>query len=100
MDWLIELTRTAHTLWAILAGITSFIVWKRVGFKAPMYLHVIAFASGCIGVLLAYMGHASGAEHGHKAIWLIVGFPVATYFVFGFFGGGHVMADRGQSHER
>jgi len=64
-----------------------------------MYLHVIALLSGYIGVLLAYIGHVSGAEHGHKAIWLIAGFPVATCFIFGFFGGGHVMSDREQHNE-
>jgi len=98
MDWVIEITSTIHALGAILGGMASFIVWRSVGFKAPLYLHVIAFLSGCIGVVLAYLGHASGAEHGHKAIWLIVGFPIATYFIFGVFGGGHVMADR-EEHE-
>ena len=44
-------------------------------------------------MLLAYLGYVSGAEHGEKAIWFVMGFPVATYFIFGFYGGGTIMAE-------
>lgn len=95
MDWLISTGATLHSALVVFGAIISFIAWKRVGFKAPAYIHVIAFIGGVIGAVLAYMGHASGAEHGDKAVWLIVGFPIATYFFFGFFGGGIVMAEQG-----
>lgn len=94
MEWLTELMNSVHFIFAMLSGITSFVVWRSAGFKAPGYLHVIAFVSGLIGVLLAYLGVVSGHPDGHKAIWLVIGFPVATYLIFGFYGGGHIMRDR------
>ena len=100
MEFILKLFNSIHFIFSILTAIASFILWKKVGFKAPNYLHILAFLSGCIGVLLAYVGHASGAEQGHKAIWPVIGFPVATYFIFGFFGGGYIMADREQDNER
>jgi hypothetical protein len=100
MEWLSDLIKSYHFISALLSGIASFIVWKRVGFKAPGYLHVIAFISGVIGILLAYLGYASGHPHGHKAIWLVIGFPLATYLIFGFYGGGHVMVEREKNSEK
>jgi hypothetical protein len=94
MDWLVGIGTTVRGLLVVVTAIISFVAWKRVGFKAPMYIHLIAFIAGFFGVLLAYMGHASGAEHGHKALWLVVAFPICTYLFFGLFGGGIVMADR------
>jgi hypothetical protein len=99
MDWLSELMKSYHFVLTVLGGIASFIVWKSVGFKAPKYLHVIAFISGLVGVLLAYLGYASGHPQGYKAIWLVIGFPIATYLIFGFYGGGHVMAEREKDKE-
>lgn len=94
MDWLVGIGTTLKSLLIVITAITSFVAWKRVGFKAPTYIQVIAFIAGCFGALLAFLGHASGAEHGHKALWLVVGFPIGTYLFFGLFGGGIVMVDR------
>lgn len=92
MEFIAFIINSVQFIWMMIGALVSFYLWWRVGFKAPRYLHVIAFVSGAIGVALAYMGYASGHEKGQNAIWLIVGFPVATYFIFGFYGGGKVMA--------
>ena len=98
MDWLIGIGGVLNDTLVVLTAIISFAAWKKIGFKAPGYIHTIALLGGCIGALLAFMGYVSGAEQDHRAIWLIVGFPIGTYFFFGFFGGGMVMADREDKH--
>jgi hypothetical protein len=97
MEFILTLIQSIHFLSASVGAIVSFYLWSKIGFKAPRYLHIIASLSGCIGVLLAYLGFESGAEHGERAIWLIVGFPAATYFTFGFFGGGSIMAENNEN---
>jgi len=47
MDWLVSIGTTAKGLLVVFSAIISFVAWKRVGFKAPTYIHVIAFISGC-----------------------------------------------------
>ena len=85
MAWLLSLNNIVYAIFLVFSGIINFILWKRAGFNIPKYIHVIAFVSGCIGVLLAYLAFLTGTENGHKAIWLVVGFPVAIYFIFGCF---------------
>jgi lysylphosphatidylglycerol synthetase-like protein (DUF2156 family) len=93
MDWLSSIVGAVNDFFAALIAIISFIAWKKVGFKAPTYIHAIAVISSVVGALLAFLGHISDAEHGSKAIWLVVVFPICTYFFFGFLGGGTVMAN-------
>lgn len=99
MEFLQSLLSNAHALIVIIAGIFSLIAWKQTDYSAPRYIHVIAFISGCVGVLLALLSHVAEHSHSKEAIWLVFGFPAATYFIFGFFGGGHVMVDKGHGKE-
>ncbi len=94
MEFILTLINGVHFLLALAGAIISFYLWSIVGFKAPRYLHFLASLSGCIGILLAYLGYVSGAEHGEGVIWFVIGFPVATYFIYGFYGGGTIMAEK------
>jgi peptidoglycan/LPS O-acetylase OafA/YrhL len=99
MEFILILINSVHFLFALAGAIISFYLWSKMGFKAPRYLHLLASVSGCIGMLLAYLGYASGAEHGEGAVWFVIGFPVATYLIFGFYGGGTIMAEKESNNE-
>ena len=98
MEILNEIFINIHGLFTLLAGIASFLAWKRAGFKAPRYLHIIAIILGVIAVLIVFMVYDSKPENAARTVWVIILFPAITYFVFAFFGGGHVMEER-NAHE-
>lgn len=100
MEFILTIVHSVHFLLALAGAIMSFYLWSIVGFKAPRYLHLLATVSGSIGMLLAYLGYVSGAEHGERAIWFVIGFPVATYFIFGFYGGGTIMTEKESNNKK
>lgn len=99
MDLFYQLLNNIHAFIVIAGGILSLIAWRYADFTAPKYIHVIAFISGVIGLFLALLSQYAGSSN-QKAVWLVIGFPAATYFIFGFFGGGHIMLNKGSNNEQ
>ena len=100
MDWLSEINRLIPLGFQLTSGcvllsgvIYSFWLWVKSGFKAPLYIHIIANISGLIAIILTYLSYSSDASNTDKVIWLILIFPLSVYLIFAIFGGGHIVTD-------
>ncbi len=62
--------------------------WIRTGFWVPKYIHFIAFFMLLVAGSLAFLAHSVNDKNANITLYLIIGFPVAVYIIYGLYGGG------------
>jgi hypothetical protein len=62
--------------------------WVRSGFWVPKYIHFMALIALLIAGFLAYFAHSINKSNSSITLYLVVGFPLAVYVIYGLYGGG------------
>jgi len=62
--------------------------WIRTGFWVPKYIHFISFIMFLIAGSLSYLAYSVNDANANKTIYLVIGFPIAVYIIYGLYGGG------------
>jgi len=62
--------------------------WIRTGFWVPKYIHFISIFMLITGGVLSYLAYSVKDANADKTIYLIIGFPLAVYIIYGLYGGG------------
>lgn len=74
----------------IIIIVSSLFHWVRTGFWVPKYIHFIAIAAGLVSAALSYYAYSISDPNLNKTIYLVIGFPVAVYIIYGLYGGGQI----------
>lgn len=72
----------------LLVIIKSTFHWVRTGFWVPKYIHFISIFMLFVAGTMSYLAYSVKDANADKTIYLLMGFPLAVYVIYGLYGGG------------
>lgn len=74
----------------VIIFVLSIFHWVRTGFWVPKYIHGIAAIMFISAIFLFMLANSVNDRFVFKTIYIIIGFPLAVYVIYGIYGGGLV----------